>query len=897
MSTQTATLLFTHSDKLRGHGEDGTSRKRTRDESSISTLDQRPFTIQVRIGGPHAGRTATDDWQPDPTNIFAKPRTFTPIVLINRSQLPLTYIDTVGGESRIFSASIHAFNLPEVTEHGQPVLVVFEKAEQRLFAVEQVAPKSYALCKLHEWVDVGKIDERAKLQVEPYNVKRVCRTIEADQNGGAQPWWASAAVPHMELPRTYSPLSKTPQPPARSNEATKAPALTQGHHRDLTTANEGASMTNDVAAQPEAGQQALEDLAKHYLEALYLSRTPLAYFSKGPLTRTRMLYTATEQSKDCLAELVDFLKGSVLSSSVMDKKYRESVTEMIKALPSELTPGKTPRSQKKRKWKPKRDKTGFFVGEKDSVEQWWRMHDDPQANVVTESTDAALKRRLPLLRNRETFLQIMLILEVMALESQMAQDKKERPDAETQDQQASKPSETEGRHKKKKEVDIASVLETLLDRLCIWCSVDISSPTKTDKPNGEQAHDPSDDLKSFCIEVIIPFYMSRVPEKASLVSRRLGGPSAPTPDKRKGPSTSRKPGEPAVRQAPEKRARKPLARVSTDTFDTVQHRLPVLKRSSTDVSALVKDENQDALVPLENIPAARSRREQRLQAQIGRRTSVMSQTSFNRREVDLSAMSQANEVKARKKAEVERKLRDAISTLKKPNRSLAVEEIAKSTDESFAKAIAKSRSTAHTGSSRRAGDKVPQIAVSATPRHVKATPARHKRYQPETTDTGNELLSSAVPSSSARLRASFLGLPQGTPAVPQTGHRPRHALDVSDTPSRGFARFMPSGLVRQPGTLLESPTTSRSLPLMETPAKPLRMPSLLETPITKYPVTRPSKQPQDDGGNDRASSNLFGLSSKSSFEDSGIGLESQSKPPAKSIYDDLGWNDDYGDLV
>ena len=45
------TVVKNQNDKLRGHGEDGTSRKRTRDESSISTLDQRPFTIQVCIKG------------------------------------------------------------------------------------------------------------------------------------------------------------------------------------------------------------------------------------------------------------------------------------------------------------------------------------------------------------------------------------------------------------------------------------------------------------------------------------------------------------------------------------------------------------------------------------------------------------------------------------------------------------------------------------------------------------------------------------------------------------------------------------------------------------------------------------------------------------------------------
>lgn len=155
----------------------------------------------------------------------------------------------------------------------------------------------------------------------------------------------------------------------------------------------------------------------------------------------------------------------------------------------------------------------------------------------------------------------------------------------------------------------------------------------------------------------------------------------------------------------------------------------------------------------------------------------MHQISFSKREVDLSAMSQASEVKMRKKAEVEEKLREAISTLKKPNRALAVKEIADSTDESFAKAVSKGSRGAmqqvRAAKEREDGQQRNLLHVTATPKHgraVKATPYKHAQpstsVRRETNSSGGTSLS-YVPSSSARLLAQ---------------HQEQHAI-----PSSSFA--------------------------------------------------------------------------------------------------------------
>ena len=87
-------------------------------------------------------------------------------------------------------------------------------------------------------------------------------------------------------------------------------------------------------------------------------------------------------------------------------------------------------------------------------------------------------------------------------------------------------------------------------------------------------------------------------------------------------------------------------------------------------------------------------------------------------------MSAASEAKLKKKADVEEKLREAIRTLKKPNRGAAVKEVAESADASFAKALAR-------GKGQQAKSKTVGAGVAVTKEDktwlIAATPSRHAR--------------------------------------------------------------------------------------------------------------------------------------------------------------------------
>ena len=239
---------------------------------------------------------------------------------------------------------------------------------------------------------------------------------------------------------------------------------------------------------------------------------------------------------------------------------------------------------------------------------------------------------------------------------------------ETQEEDSQAVQDVAKKHKPKKKQDFAAHLETLLDKLTIWYSLESHWPAKNRSHGGQDTPDDSnDELKNFCTEIVIPFYVSRAPQHAAVVNKKLGGPTAPTPVKRAKSCSTRKPGEPAIRQAPEKKARQPLARVSTDTLDQASRRpFPSLHRSATDSDTLatyIKRETSASVPPMESIPVAKAP----CHAARSRPSLISHMSNFGRREVDLSAMSQASEAKMRKKAEVEEKLREAISTLRKPD--------------------------------------------------------------------------------------------------------------------------------------------------------------------------------------------------------------------------------------
>lgn len=429
----------------------------------------------------------------------------------------------------------------------------------------------------------------------------------------------------------------------------------------------------DIESDPdrpasEQGEDVYRALVTNYLKTLYLLKTPLSYFVKGPMSRTRSKFsnmTLTTGLQPCV--LASSLRTCLLSSFAADKKYRDKLPALLKDMPLQVgRDGEPVKKKKKRRKNLKVDKYGMLPDEEEYFSQWWQNDDTPSSSEQT--AEQVLKRRSGILRTRETFLQIILVLEAMALES--VQDNHEKEDdvpndaAENRDTGVSQ--DKSAREKAKKSLDLGVHLELLLDKLCIWHSLahEVDNDKAKDKPQAHDGKDTTDELRDFCVDVIIPFYMSKLPEQAAIVNKKLGGPSTSSKHK----SKLRKPGESEERPRADRKSRKPLQRVSTESTNHFSKTIPSLGRSATDSQVIPGLKRESSEISLDLIPRKDSQRS------TSRRNTAVD--LMKRREVNFSSLSIDIDAKTKKKAEVEEKLREAITALRKPNRVAAGQEFA-----------------------------------------------------------------------------------------------------------------------------------------------------------------------------------------------------------------------------
>lgn len=197
----------------------------------------------------------------------------------------------------------------------------------------------------------------------------------------------------------------------------------------------------------------------------------------------------------------------------MDKKYRDTLPSIIEEIPlgvfseDEYEAISTSLRKKSRKNKTmKIGKDGLYPEENVRLAKWWLYrsesigdHDSP------ENRKDAVRSALLEQRARETQLQIILVLETLALEaSKQATSNQDPPSVAEKKKQSSKKKTKEG-----KMVDLDTLLELLVDRLCIWQSITLDdvSPIQTTSQKAwpEPTHSPTSDvLHNFCTDVILP---------------------------------------------------------------------------------------------------------------------------------------------------------------------------------------------------------------------------------------------------------------------------------------------------------------------------------------------------------------------------------------------------------
>ena len=467
-------------------------------------------------------------------------------------------------------------------EHGPgPLVLVVTSSDGRLYVVESMpAPAregTFALCRLAEWVTVGELvglpegvaGWRSRA-LKMYGRKCVGKDMGRDEDDGGHgdndDWWRAAALPYP-----------TAEQLARKRRRVGGPVLVMGWTGTLDKTVEGGSIPVVHAEKEGDGEkvtsrkidstvpsghadvdgsegrvssispdEAYATLVHHYLEQLYHSKTSLAYFAKGPLSRLRAAAATAGEEGSALSlhDITTFLRSITLTPTLLEKKYKETLPEVIRNavttypsddgeddLPFPSAPhaertkqrkgAKTSKS-KSRKVKVKLRKNGLFTGEEENVRRWWwcwrpgASDDCPGSEPRFVSRVEASKVHLGALRLREIFAQVIVALEILALEESSAW-KRERGGEACEDggeKGGCQGKKSKGR-KSKKTQDVRVVLDLLVDKLCIWRSVD-----QLEAGFGQSAHaggeqdgkkggksddaDGSDVLVNFCVEVVIP---------------------------------------------------------------------------------------------------------------------------------------------------------------------------------------------------------------------------------------------------------------------------------------------------------------------------------------------------------------------------------------------------------
>lgn len=859
--------------------------KLTRDSLCGLGAFNKPFTIRPYSGSPHA-----------------KTVTFKPVRVVGRSQLPLTLLDTSADDdfapNSLFAAHVDILEQDELEKEEDRVLRVLIaqlETKKSLYAIERVKARIYSICKLVSWLkekDVADLWDPGNLHKLPIRTRVDTSTSTSGE------WWQHAAI---ETQAVEPLIGRTRMGMLRSKPTQVPDAMDAQQPQGIPTLQDMDSLDSvptesllEPLPAPLSPQEQLDLLVQQYLDAVYMSKTSLAYFAKGPLTRIRNAFTLAEEGAPPTHDLITSLRAMLLSPKASEKKYYEKLPSFIKAMaPGSYSDDETmagASKAKKSKKKAKLSRDGVYPQEEVLVKRWWQSELPSGDAMATETMDQRIKRRIGDLRVRETLAQLILMLEIIALEA-MSTSKttgQQPTKEETQDQ-----SEQSAPKKRKKKLDDINVqLDLALDKLCIWHATeelgildfDAKPSQQNEDVDGTGRNGSSDRLHSFCVEVIIPFYINRLPEQALMVNKKLGGPAHSLPAKRKAnrPTLSSRRSRDS-KEPDAKKSRRSLARVATDNTGRIAERTtPSLGRSATD-SVLVEGVKREASeTPLSAIPFRRSPSK-------GARQSMSQIRHLQGRQIDLAEPSAAASAKMKQKQRVEEDLQEAILALKRPNRGLAAGEYIADKEQRGVGQPSKSRKPTVT-----VRKTIKDVQVTATPRvsrrtknMVEQTPVQ-QHYDPFVRSPGEEAPHSSgfcVPSSGVRPRPGMVAArDQGHATAPSLGQS-----SIAETPSKAPAgKTFSSDAVRRrifatPAKAAEPNAQGRgdegALHIFETPAKGV---------VGMSPPEETKAAPL--GATTTPSKSVSKLASEGGPVPFLVrGRDDASEP---SIYDALGWNDD-----
>ncbi|KAH7170675.1 DNA replication regulator SLD3-domain-containing protein [Dactylonectria macrodidyma] len=649
--------------------------------------------------------------KPHPPNLHVPPRVLQPLMVIPREHLPLSSIDFNPSSvelvpGRLFESHIKILDLESRMGSVPVVLLARYESSRNVYALERQDDGLYVTCRLGHWIDLYSLashataacHERLRPTTRPESRGRTASTamttpqLHKDQKVKRA---AIEAIQSLVRKRARSQSISTFEDPIKSDENAlsskpvesqpPSPSPRNAELRDTKAIDKveakcavsvPAVDSGEGSSPQQTAEAIFDNIRTHYFEALYKSMGSLAYFAKGPLSRARSAFHLDLESSLDMGDLIEFLKSLILTTVQVDKKYRETIPEVRTKMKAIVESSDEGRKRKRRAKKMKLGKDGLYPYEEDQIQKWWvanapELHDEG-SNIATQQ----IKSLTSMLRTRETQLQMILILEILALTPLRA------PEDAEDSQLPTLPGATESQGgmapppRKRNKHNLPILVDVHADRLTIWQStvsdeqllLEDSQVTNRGGDGQLQQKASSEPLKDFCVDVIVPFFSARLPELCDSINRKLGGPVIVKPHqlrslKRSSSKREQKPG--AATKRPSQQQPRTLQRA----LSTEQHHRRSVSRGPSNMIALMRSATSTPVTGIKregSEPAALKGVLKGESDLLNRRSNPLSRST---------SMTNLRDNKASKKALVEAELKDAISALRKPHREVMSKEL------------------------------------------------------------------------------------------------------------------------------------------------------------------------------------------------------------------------------
>ena len=217
-------------------------------------------------------------------------------------------------------------------------------------------------------------------------------------------------------------------------------------------------------------------------------------------------------------EHIAFLQSLIMTTKLIDKKYSDGVPACVSLIDvhdqSADDANQSSEKTKKRKSnkRMKFGKDGLYPTEDSFIRRWWAsLDDDAESGTPGVSREDRIKSRISQLRVRETQLQMIVILEALALQPLSSTLEDLGGGLPAALPSAADPNGKDKSAKPKKLDNLIMLIDVHIDRLCIWQDIAIEG-TNSARRDVQNRNANSSDLprhtdnilRDFCVEVIGP---------------------------------------------------------------------------------------------------------------------------------------------------------------------------------------------------------------------------------------------------------------------------------------------------------------------------------------------------------------------------------------------------------